>query len=182
MATEESREIYLHSADITDEILSSLSSIAPNICIVRIASASLKPKSLKSVHICISIDEAKRIEGLFLAFSKLKNSHDKLNKRIKTVKENSTTLAKEKAALLADNEELSTRVEELQEIIKIHEDYNERLETNNQQLLKNKNDFKLNALDEKFIASPAAGIAKLAETGAIGRPLPGGLPGLGKKR
>jgi septal ring factor EnvC (AmiA/AmiB activator) len=168
MAIIKSREIWLHPNGVTEALESSLDSLAPTIRVSGIASRSIRPRSLNSALICIDANEAKRLEKKLSSAKVSKKKAAEAKLLFDKVEENCRELKSEKCALESTILELEGQVRAL----------NHNLET----LRKNIDDRELLIQSARGNNSQnSSSLAKLVERGAVGLPLQGGLPSLGKK-
>lgn len=167
MAITKFREVLLHPISVTEALESDIAATAPTIRVSGVVSPKLRPRSLSSALICIDSKEAKRIEKLIASAKKAK-------KKIGTLR-----------ILLEDAEDSRQELESEKRILEIRivelEGYSHKLEHNLETLAKNLDDRELLIQSARSGSSKcASGHAKLVDRGAVGLPLQGGLPSLGK--
>ena len=169
MAIIKSKQVWLHPVNITEDIDFALISAAPTINVMGVVSTALKPRKLDAVNLCISTKEAAAIEKNKLALSKAKASLSKARKEIKDLENALQKLKRESHDARMHAYDLESENRTLQYNLEVLDQ-----NINNKELMLS------SARNEGH--SPPKGLGKLSDFGAVGKPLQGGLPSLGKKK
>lgn len=168
MAKPKLKQMWFHQPDVTEKLEFALGELAPTIPIAGVVSRAVAPKVLTSVLICLDPAQVKSLER---RMKMLANARKKLKK----VTEKCNQLDLEMRALRKESWELESELAETKALAS-------NLQHNLDVQTANMDDKELMLASAKAPQAGAnSGLAKLAEYGAVGKALPGGLPGLGKK-
>ncbi|MGE4073562.1 MAG: hypothetical protein AB7E72_20515 [Lysobacterales bacterium] len=168
MAKPKSKQMWFHQADITENLNFALGELVPTIPIAGVVSRALAPKALASVMICLDPAQIKTLERRMKTLANTK-------KKLKQSREKCQQLDSAILAIASENRELEARFAAAESLAS-------NLQYNLDVLTANINDQELMLASAKAPhAGSNSGLAKLSDYGGVGKALPGGLPGLGKK-